>query len=336
MLFARGYRRYGTRAEMRWAFAFTRGVFFKITEARALMCDTRYCPAASGPPKRNGGVLMIASGGITLFESGDNFGDETALAMASEHLVGAHGRRSSTYRLDGEPFIGIEATFAEEAGARVPERPERVHLDRTAWDAVRAAGQLSANDDARAIEALSALVRRLGEVDVISEAAARQASTGAPAPLRRVWSALRPHVEHMILSSTLDDASELSGRSVNQVARDIQRVLAMFGLVGPGLRAYANYQRIRGAVVALSADGMSVTEVARVCGYRSPEAMCHAFRLAGMPPPSDIQRELARARRARARAAVPSQVPTTHLEVHTTASHTPAVSCGRTAPGQGA
>jgi transcriptional regulator GlxA family with amidase domain len=45
-------------------------------------------------------------------------------------------------------------------------------------------------------------------------------------------------------------------------------------------------------VLFLSAEGASITDVARTVGYGSVEAMSQAFRLAGLPAPSVVQQAL--------------------------------------------
>ena len=50
--------------------------------------------------------------------------------------------------------------------------------------------------------------------------------------------------------------------------------------------------RLKVAVLFLSAEGISVAEVAEASSYGSVDAMARAFRDAGLPPPSKVQAQL--------------------------------------------
>jgi transcriptional regulator GlxA family with amidase domain len=90
--------------------------------------------------------------------------------------------------------------------------------------------------------------------------------------------------------------SGATGLSVSQAEREVQRLVSLFGMVGPGLRNVTHHLRLKVAVLFLSADGVSVGDVAQAVGYGSVDAMARAFRLAGLAAPSVIQESLVAAR----------------------------------------
>jgi AraC-like DNA-binding protein len=217
--------------------------------------------------------------------------------MTREQLEGADGRRSFVYRQEGEPFTGLELHLDASDLPQVPPMPGLLDLDTAAWDAAARAGTLSRSNDEAVLDGLRELLRRLAELGLLAQDAADKALT-TPRPLVRLWGAVRPMIERSMLAPKLDDMSGATGLPVSQVRRDVGRLIGALGLVGPGLRNSAHHLRLKFAVLFLSAAGASVTDVAGAVGYGSVDAMALAFRLAGLPAPSVVQRDLLAARAA--------------------------------------
>jgi len=77
-----------------------------------------------------------------------------------------------------------------------------------------------------------------------------------------------------------------------QLDRYLQDFFETFTMVGGGWRAATVHLRIKLAVMFLSAEGVSVAEVARAVGYGSSDAMARAFRDAGLSAPTTLREAL--------------------------------------------
>src|SRR5262249_8696725 len=110
--------------------------------------------------------------------------------------------------------------------------------------------------------------------------------------LLRLWGAAKPLVERLALTSTVEDLREGNVLSSYQVKRALEHVFTSFALAGPGLRSLTLRLRMQTAVCFLSAEGLSIGDVAKHVGYGSTEAMAVAFRQAGLPPPTVVREAL--------------------------------------------
>ena len=103
---------------------------------------------------------------------------------------------------------------------------------------------------------------------------------------------VRPMVERFYLTGTLQELSDSAGVSARQLDRNVKEFLASFGLIGAGWRPATRYLRLKLSVMLLSAEGASITDVAKIVGYGSPDAMARAYRDAGLAAPSTVQQQL--------------------------------------------
>jgi transcriptional regulator GlxA family with amidase domain len=78
----------------------------------------------------------------------------------------------------------------------------------------------------------------------------------------------------------------------------VQSFLPSFGIPGTTWRDASHRLRVKCALLLLSAEDASVSEVAASAGYASAEALGRAFRDAGLDAPSRIQERLRIARGA--------------------------------------
>lgn len=109
----------------------------------------------------------------------------------------------------------------------------------------------------------------------------------------RMWGTLRPLVESMYLSPTVKELADTSGLGTRDLEREMKGFLDAIPTLNTGWRFLARRTRLRLALLLLSAEGVSVDEVARLAGYGSSTAMGRAFRDIGMLAPSEIQRRIA-------------------------------------------
>jgi len=76
---------------------------------------------------------------------------------------------------------------------------------------------------------------------------------------------------------------------LSSLGRDLFQLTRTFGLFGLGYREALRVMRLRAAATWLSSPELSVTDVSRIVGYRSSDAMGRAFRDAKLPAPSVVQ-----------------------------------------------
>jgi transcriptional regulator GlxA family with amidase domain len=97
-------------------------------------------------------------------------------------------------------------------------------------------------------------------------------------------------IERLYLAPTVAEVSTATGISVRQIDRSVAAFLARFGDIGgTGWRHVTRHMRLKLAVLLLSAEQVSIAEVAAVTGYGSSDAMARAFRDAGLPPPNKVK-----------------------------------------------
>jgi hypothetical protein len=270
-----------------FAIAFGRGVWCKIVRHTALAFDTRFIPGAPGPPRPNACLLVVVEGTLTIHgEGGRRVAGPCAIPLSLEQLDGANHRRTLTYRLDGE-VSAIEIYFPAAAAPRLPSDAAPLVLDDVTWSSARRACTLDGAEVAIA-RAVDDLLRGLGEQGLLTPDVVARATAPPPAIILHLWSAMKPLIERFVASATVRDFE--SGLSTDQFERAFRHFVSTYALAGPGLRSVTNRLRLKGAVLFLSAEGVTVAEVADLIGYSSTDAMARAFRDAGMPSPREVQR----------------------------------------------
>jgi len=95
------------------------------------------------------------------------------------------------------------------------------------------------------------------------------------------------------------------GSNARTVHRRIERIAERYVLPWSHWRSALHHTRIVQAIRWLGAPGATTELVARLTGFRSPTALCHAFAAAGLPSPGTLARA---ARRGPLEAWAPSGV----------------------------
>ena len=126
----------------------------------------------------------------------------------------------------------------------------------------------------------------------MTDEGAEKALRPPPAPMIRLWRAVKPTIEHLALAVTASDLGAAADLSASQVERAFRKWATAFALVGPGLRSMTHSFRLKTAVLFLSAEDASVASVAEATGYGSADAMARAFRDAGLAPPTAVRKAL--------------------------------------------
>jgi AraC-like DNA-binding protein len=299
MLGARGQRSIGS-AHLSWALVFASRVWSVAVERTGLVLDTRFMPAATHAPRPRSCVYFLLRGSWIVHEpKPERLVAPRAFLVTESQLEGHGGRRSFFYSAGGDPFQAVEV-HVRDADLRIAAGSGPVPID-VPDDVLGAAGEVvlaAGRDDAALEGAFGALLGGLARAGVLDAAAVEQALRPPPRPLAIIWSTVRPMVERWNLNPTLQELEGVSGVSTRQLARRVTQFVNMFGLVGTRWRASTLHVRLKLAVILLSADDVSVGDVARAVGYGSADAMARSFRDAGMPPPATVQRAVREARTA--------------------------------------
>jgi len=191
---------------------------------------------------------------------------------------------SPTFRSWGRPAVIVDIRVSA-ADLRVPVglRNGPITLPSRVWDSY---GAFEADPtDAR----LHELIVRLVEAQILSSDVAASVVRDEPERFVRLWNALRPLYEDLSTSSSLKQIAVVAKLSLRQLGRDLGDFTRTFGLYGGTFRNAIRILRLRAAVLLLSSPEGTPTDVARLIGYGSVDAMGRAFRDAQLPAPSVVQ-----------------------------------------------
>jgi AraC-like DNA-binding protein len=207
-------------------------------------------------------------------------GDVVASDQAQQEAEGYAGSPSEVLVLEWEP----EHWFAP-----FPPGPARLwHLAPTDVDALRTLVRDVSRQPAWAwIRALRDRLRALG---------LRAGDTPPPplsAPMLDCYAALGGALGQLDAQPTLTELASTLGLSERQAHRRVGHLFREYGLPFDGWRELIHESRLEWAVQALSVPGVTISEAARLSGYRSTIALHHALSLRGAPTPGVIARTLA-------------------------------------------
>jgi AraC-like DNA-binding protein len=190
---------------------------------------------------------------------------------------------STTFRSFGAPGEVVEIRLSAN-DLRLPVGIGRgaIELPTTVWDAYRELAQSGSE------AALHQLIVRLGEANIVSTDLTSSIVTAEPDRYLRIWKTLKPFYNDLAMSTSLKQIAVIAGLSLRQLGRDLGDFTRDFGL-GGGFRDATRVLRLRAAVLFLSAPGATPSDIARLVGYGSLDAMGRAFRDAKLPAPSVVQ-----------------------------------------------
>jgi AraC-like DNA-binding protein len=277
---------------MRWALTFASRFWSVLVVRDGFTLDTRYVPAPEGSPKGNA-ILYVLLEGVWVELGGKKrtFNGPTAFLLTEEEYEGAHGKRDAPYRAKGVPtFRALELHFVEK-DMQVPYG--EVKLSEATWQAAKSAVDLEKHSsDEELLSPINDLLRALGADGTITQSLVEVATKQGSPTFARLWRALRPMVERLYLAPTMSEVSQNTGMSERQIDRHVRAFVDAFGLVGAGWRPATKHIRLRLAVLLLSAEEATISDVAKMVGYGSTDAMARAFRDANIPPPTTLREHL--------------------------------------------
>lgn len=137
-----------------------------------------------------------------------------------------------------------------------------------------------------------ALLDRFVEIGWLSADARASLVHDEPPRTLRTWRAIAALFGDLRVSPALVELADAAEVSLRQAERDFTDLFATFASDTAGWRAMTRRFRLALAVLMLSAETSTVTNVARQVGYSRPEAMTTAFRAEGLPTPREVQRRL--------------------------------------------
>jgi AraC-like DNA-binding protein len=297
MLFAAGQRRIGS-ARLAWSLAFSESLWWIVVEREGLTLDTRWIPGARNARRPQGCVYLLLDGAFEIHApAARTIEAPAAFVLSEEQFEGALGARPLTYRTSGQPFAAIQIHVPEPMLVVAPSSdacgsPPMLDLGAPAWSAAREVAAACHSSAEASLDPMRRLVRQLVDCGVLHTDATQPDFMKTPAPLTLLWQGIRPIVERLNMAPTVDEISTATGMSVRQIDRRLNGFLTRFDVGGKGWRPATLHLRLKVAVLFLSADGISIAEVAEATSYGSVDAMARAFRDAGLPPPSNVQAEL--------------------------------------------
>ncbi len=282
MLLARG-KKAAFATSLRSSLALSPRIGFVGVERRGLVYDTRFVPGDPAPV-RPFTVLYVLVRGTFAIDEGEVHEGPTVIVIPEAGLEGHDGGRPITYRSFGDPYVAVEIHVrdADLDATAVP----RLHAP--FFDACERLA-CSSNDDDALVRAAQSIVTALKAARVVPDDLDPTHDAIARA-MTRTWSVVRPLVESL---ATLSALKGLGGSSsTRQTQRDILALANAFPVVRGGWRPTVHRIRLKLAVLLLSAPSAAPAAVAKEVGYGSLDAMGRAFRDAGLPAPSAVQREL--------------------------------------------
>lgn len=288
MLVVRGDRRIGA-AKLRWDIAISGILWHLVVQRRGLTFDTRWVPASPFESKGNACVYLLLEGSIQLYGSASaRHVAPAALVLSEAQLEGSLGQRSLTYRASGDPFVAIQMNFpAAFVPVKAQDEPPVLRPPPDVWRLAARATEGSA------FEAdLVALLGALSAAGIVDAQATAPKNREVPPPFQRAWGGLKPFIEKMVLTPTLQELTAAMGVSVRQTDRVLRQLVTHLGHLGSGWRSATHHMRLKLAVLLLSAPDASIADVATAVGYGSSDAMARAFRVADLPAPALVQAAL--------------------------------------------
>lgn len=256
-------------------------------ERMGLQYDSRLAPAAATAPTQRT-VLYIVTEGVFWPDSDERptMGPSVWL-VSQDDLEGASRTRRRSLFTGGDRFSSVTLSVSRsvlEHSWGTP--PLRLAHEEELIDVAREYLALVRSGDARrpiVLHRLLQVVHR--DHGIAHEATARPASRSA----RRLWSALGTFYDRFELNPSLAQLgalAELSERQSNRLVRDW---LVRFGLPSESWRALTLRWRLKAAVLLLSSQGLTVSEVAAAVGYSSAEALAAALRAERLRSPRAIR-----------------------------------------------
>jgi AraC-like DNA-binding protein len=275
-------------SQMRTTIFLSRELRAQHVRRAGLVLDSRFV-AHADKPLDVVTVMLVREG--TLCTSGGARASGTSAWILGEDELERVVPGATTVRLWGDPFVSVSlvvprARVQLPIGAAYGPRP----LGSAVWEAFDAMPPPGDVTDAHA-QSLVALLDRLADEGVVARAIADDARKPDEHPAAtRLWTKLAERYEKQDSAVYVDLFSVAMGSSPRQITRGLQALTRQFLFFG-GFRESLRVLRLRRAALLLSAPSLRASDVARLVGYGSVDAMGRAFRDAGFPSATEIRKE---------------------------------------------
>ena len=274
---------------------------FRVYRARlrGTVTDTELVPPLAGAPT-DFAILFVLLDGEIAFDAPASVRIHAGhLFVATQDAIeGARGKRAVTYVARGEPYQVLQIRV-DRALIGIPfadADPKPLPASTALLDAARLYATEGTGPAGRRDAPLANLLRTLHREHLLAEDLSLTIARNHAID-ERLWNTLVPLYRRLYLAPSMTELAEGAGLSIRHLGRAITNLVTRVDLPWLGLRESALRIRLRIAVFLLANDAVPVAEIATRTGYSSVEAMNHAFRDAGLPPPSAARaRILARQR----------------------------------------
>jgi AraC-like DNA-binding protein len=257
----------------------------QLFHREALRFDTRYSP----PARKARGVVtlyLVLRGAVALDDGPASTGPVAFVLREDEREHRQLGTRS--LQAWGSSWDGFEVQMlASDVAAPIGLAHGPLHLSARTWDALAAgaAALAPATSGDPVMPAVVTLLEALASDGAVTGDLVRSIVTEETPEVRRLAAGIGKIYAAHQASATLPDLRAATGLSLAQLGRELLSFTRTFGVFAQGWREGLRLLRLRAAVLWLSNPQLSPTEVSRIVGYRSAEAMARAFRDAEMPAP---------------------------------------------------
>jgi len=285
--------------ELTVGLAFERRFRLFAVSRRGLTFDTRFAPPIASTSTKV--MLYLILEGRVILDGVRAFEGPAMLVMRESHFEGAQGARTCWLTSTGTPFSTVELRVDPADCALAPDLeggPVHVPLEEDLDPMVAAARLYLHASHSKAgrsrTSALAASYLELLRARGLLATDLAATITHDEGARELVWSALRPSIERFGSTSHQAGVASALGWTTQRFQREIARLASAFGITWLGRwRDVSHRYRVRVAVLLLSAPSLSVTDVARVAGYSSVEALAHALEDFGLPSATELRRLLA-------------------------------------------
>lgn len=247
--------------------------------------------------------------GLTLLLEGRGRFDEHGQSgwLASGDLVINQQRRRGTEAYTGREGVWVVLEWQPAFAGASFEGPFRIESlsprDRERAMAIARAFEVAPSPQHAA--AMLDLLRAAGLPFERLRAADLEAQSAAETE-QRLTDSVMTSLAHLERFPAIEDVVGALGWNARTVHRRLERVAERYVLPWSHWRSALHHTRITQAVRWLGAPGATTELVAKLTGFRSPTALCHAFADAGLPSPGTLARA---ARRDPLLGWAPSAVP---------------------------
>lgn len=258
-----------------------------LAERHGLVQDSRFvCPAA----RATGQVaLYLVSRGAITTSSGASVSGPSAWVLAEDELERVRPG-APTFRATGAPFVGLCLNvLAREVAGRVGLAHGPVALPAAPYAAIEALRE--AREHAARCAALLVVLEALVAHRVLHADTGLLSQARAVTATNRLWRVVEERIAAQDTGVGTKVFAALSGMSTRQTTREVREIVEALPLLG-GFRDTLRIVRLRRAAILLSAASLRISDVARIVGYGSTDAMGRAFRDAGLPAPLAVRAAL--------------------------------------------